>query len=60
MIHSFGYPQSTGRARRQPRHHRSERHTGHFGDFTVVEPLDVAQHQRLAEWRRQWPIDPLC
>jgi len=37
----------------EPRHHGSDRHLRHPGDLAVSEALEVAQHQRLAERRRQ-------
>jgi hypothetical protein len=38
---------------RQPRHHGPDWCPGHFGDLTVFESLHIAQHQGLAEFRRQ-------
>ena len=37
----------------EPRHHRADRHLGHFRDLPVVEALHVTQHQRFAERQRQ-------
>src|SRR6266849_2317500 len=37
----------------EPRHHGADRHLRHLVDFAVVEALQIAQHQRLAERRRQ-------
>ena len=41
---------------REPRHHRSDRNLRHLGDLAVAQALEIAQHQRLAERRR----DALC
>jgi hypothetical protein len=37
----------------EPRHHGAYRHFSRLSDLAVVKALDVTQHQRLAEWRRQ-------
>jgi hypothetical protein len=37
----------------EPRHHGAYRHFSRFSDLAVVKALDVTQHQRLAEWRRE-------
>ena len=43
------------RARAKPRHHGADRDAGHLRDLAIVEPLDVAQHQRLPKRHRQLP-----
>ena len=39
---------------REPRHHGANRHFGRFRDFPIVEAFDITQHERFAEWRRQF------
>ena len=41
------------RAARQPRHHRADRRADDLGDLAIGQVVDLAQHDRLAEWRRQ-------
>ena len=35
----------------EPRHHRANRRLGRFGDLTIREAVDVAQHQRFEKGR---------
>ena len=42
-----------GATPRQPRHDGADRRAGHLGDVAVGKLLDLAQHQHLAEGRRQ-------
>ena len=52
LVRSKRRDQATARAR-QARHHGADRHLGDLRDLAVVEALNVAQHQRLAELIRQ-------
>src|ERR1700761_6378015 len=37
----------------EPRHHGTNRHLSRLGDLAIIKAFNVAQHERLAERRRE-------